>query len=385
MKVLFLDFTTSLGGVQAVLLHLLNHLNKAFSITYIDAYDSEMTEILRRRQIQVRKASIWPKVKAIGWHRPSRRILALFLLGPSYFFYILRLVKIFREYDCVFISQKKSLVIAQLSNLLARRSIVFHAHGFHSADQITSIYKWAIQRADKIIAVSEDVKRKMIASGIDKTKIQVIYNGIDLTGIDQAEVVSPPQMRCDTFNIFIGCSIQPIKGVHLLVEAVHELRQQGRKVNLFIAGSTPHGGDESYLENMKKYVRKHGLEQEIHFLGWQSDLISIMKTMDVVVLPSLVDESFGLIIAEAMAVHKPVIASNVGGLKELIIHEENGFLVEQGNKNEIVESLGKLMDKQELCEEFGGNGRRRIVENFQIERQVQQVRELLSSLHRRTG
>jgi glycosyltransferase involved in cell wall biosynthesis len=382
MKVLFLDFITSFGGVQAVLLHLLKHLNKVFSITYIDAYDSEMTEILRRRQIQVRKASIWPRVTAIGWHRLSRRIFALFLLGPSYFFYILRLVKIFREYDCVFISQKKSLIIAQLSNLLARRSIVFHAHGFHSVDQITSIYKWAIQRADKVIAVSEDVKRKMVASGIDKTKIQVIYNGIDLAGIDQAEAVLPHQMRCDTFNIFIGCSIQPIKGVHLLVETVHELRQQGRKVNLFIAGSTPHGGDESYLKNMQEYVRKHRLEQDIHFLGWRSDVIGIMKTMDAVVLPSLVDESFGLIIAEAMAVHKPVIASNAGGLKELIVHEENGFLVEHGNKKELVEALCKLIDNPVLCEELGKNGRRRVVENFHIERQAQQVSELLSSLRR---
>ncbi len=165
----------------------------------------------------------------------------------------------------------------------------------------------ALKKADMIVAISQFVKNQLVAHGISEEKISVIHNSMP-----QWEKMK--QKKNTTPIFFAPGRLEYYKGFHLLIRAMKEVREQNGKAKLLIAGEGP---EEKKLKAM---VKKFGLEQCVCFLGKLSydEIKRYYFLCDAVLFPSLWPEALGRIPLEAMAAGKPCIATNVGGIPEIV-------------------------------------------------------------------
>lgn len=155
-------------------------------------------------------------------------------------------------------------------------------------------------------------------------------------------------------------------GIEYLIKAIKELEnildtENYKKIRLLIYGK---GELKNKLEDLTKELQ---IEDKVIFKGYISneDVPKALNEMDIFVVPSILDsESFGVVAVEAMACKIPVIASNVGGLKEVIIDKETGYLVPKKDHKEIAKYLKKLIIDKNLRTSLGENGRKRVLENY---------------------
>ena len=121
------------------------------------------------------------------------------------------------------------------------------------------------------------------------------------------------------------------------------------------------------LSQLQRAVTELGLESVVEFLGLRSDVPSLLAESQVAVVPSRWDEGFGYAVIEAMAAGIPVIASAAGGIPEIVVDGETGFLVPRGSPTEIARYLRLLGKDFEEARRLGQNGRRRVEDQFRVE------------------
>lgn len=216
---------------------------------------------------------------------------------------------------------------------------------------------------DRFLTVSRYSAQTLLVPG---EKTRVIHGGADVerfhpdSGVERSGV------------LFVG-RLTPHKGVDILIEA---LPQDAR---LTIAGTTGH--DHTFPESdYPRLLRKLANERDVRFIGRVEDaeLAALYRSARVLVLPSVhstcygkhvaIPELLGLVLLEAMASGTPVIASRVGGLPEVVIEGETGFVVEPGNVAELRDRLERLIGDDKLLARMGENARRHVLESFTWER-----------------
>jgi len=195
------------------------------------------------------------------------------------------------------------------------------------------------------IANSMHTKAEAEKMGLPSEAIEMVYPGFDMNLIRE----KLPRSRDAIKLLFVG-NWDPRKGLKALVEAVHRLNNP--KIVLDIVG------DDSfyprYTGEIKRKVAHWGFEDRIRFHG-RIDRESIGKfysEADIFVLPSSY-EPFGIVFAEAMSFGLPIIATDAGGIPELVEHEENGLLVPPNNADALADAIDKLASSAELREEMG--------------------------------
>jgi len=199
------------------------------------------------------------------------------------------------------------------------------------------IDKFIYREFDKLISISQKTEANLLdwLEVKKNSKFTVVENGIDTQKFNEAESYSKKEM-CSIFNednIFITMvgRFSKQKDQKTLIRAMEKLDDN---FHLFLVG------EGQLLEEHKKYVENLNLDNKVHFLGFRNDVDRILKTSDIVVLSSNW-EGFGLAAVEGMAAGKPVIASDVSGLREVV--KGAGLLFEQGNEEELAEIISKLI------------------------------------------
>lgn len=227
---------------------------------------------------------------------------------------------------------------------------------------------------DVIITNSDATRDFMINNGrLDREKFVTVYNGIDVSkftpctsGLDNESPTIGTVARLD----------EPKKGLIFLIGAMEIIIREMPHCQLVIAGDGPSRGD------LEEIVRVRGLKENVKFLGFRRDIPKLLAGMDVFVLPSLW-EGLGNAVLEAMAMGKPVVAANVGGIPEVVINEKTGFLVSAGNSAALADAIIKLLKSPEIRAEIGKAGRNRVEENFRIEKTVEKLQSIYNELIRR--
>ena len=188
----------------------------------------------------------------------------------------------------------------------------------------------------------------------------VIYPGIDASRFATSRKKHP--------GVVIGtaCRLELIKGLSDLLQATVPLVSQFPDLRLEIAG------DGSLRAALKDESRELGMSEQVLFLGWQEDLAPVMESWDIFALPSL-DEGFGFAALEAMAAGLPVVATNVGGLPELVVDGETGWLVPARDPAMLADRLRRLIADAEKRETMGAAGGRRAQQDFSLSRMVEQI------------
>lgn len=212
----------------------------------------------------------------------------------------------------------------------------------------------------RIIAVSSDIERALVRTyGTDR--IVRIHNGIDL---DVVRVRTPRSDKRKEWNFsgavtLVGTvgRLVPVKGHTVLLDALQILHQSNRTVNLLIVGDGPLRG------HLEAEVRRLGLEQFVRFAGHQADAYDFINMMDVFVLPSL-HEGIPMVLLEALALQRPVVATRVGGIPEVIEHGRTGLLAEPSDATSLARLIQRIVEDSPMAVSMGKAGRTRVEEEF---------------------
>ncbi len=373
-KVLFVDFGPGFGGSVVNLARIISHA-EALGIephVIIDHCDPESLGLLSSYTTNVRylrhvKAGVCFQRNDLRFIRRGMAFLNIFFRGiiniPFYF-------KVVRY------ANKASIDIIQFNNvvgldeiiiaLILRRVTVCHAqHGFQSS----ALLRFFLGRINHFVSISNYVKRDLLTAGVPEQKITLIYNSVDLAEIKRlSEEECNVRVACNGYNVGLFGALLAWKGHHVLIDAVEILVHQ-RKVNnicFFFVGSSP-GDDDAYEQSLRQRVLQLGLEKNIKFIGYIKNIYPVMKKMDVVVHTSIEPEPFGLVLIEAMALGRPVIATNQGGPTEIVVHHKNGILVSPSDAKSLVEALLNVFSDEESRFRMGREGVRTVEEKFNMD------------------
>jgi glycosyltransferase involved in cell wall biosynthesis len=230
-------------------------------------------------------------------------------------------------------------------------------------------YKTLSFRFDMVAAVSNSIHHFIKKErGQNPEKITTIYYGVDLT--KYSPVQKPPNKEI-VFGTVARLVFQ--KGHTYLLDAIKSTNEKFPNARWKFVG----GG---YMENeLKEKTTQLGLLDVVEFLGNSENIPEQLQAFDVFVLPSLW-EGFPNVLLEAMASGLPVIATSVEGTVELVVDATTGLLVPKKDPTSLYLAMEKILYNPNLIMEFGNEGRKRVEENFSVEKQVNEFEELYDSL-----
>jgi glycosyltransferase involved in cell wall biosynthesis len=216
------------------------------------------------------------------------------------------------------------------------------------------------------IAISKGLARYLAEiEGFDESGFEIVHYGIAGRDGVAPYAGAEPRLLC------VGRLI-PVKGHLVLLRALAQARSRAPGLVLDIAGQGP-------LEPaLKAYAAELGLSDAVRFLGFVSPIQSAIEAASAVVVPSL-GEGFGMVALEAMERGRPVVASDVGGLPEIVADGETGFVVPAGDAAALADALVTLVSSPARAAEMGQAGRRRALESFTPERSTRGIEALYLS------
>jgi glycosyltransferase involved in cell wall biosynthesis len=260
-----------------------------------------------------------------------------------------------------------------------------HGHIFfgHFSPLVTGFFMM-IERltaaiVDRMVALTAGERRDYIACSVaNPEKMVTIHSGVNIDRFMKLKVNIEGKKRSLGLNTefpVVGTVgwLLPIKGPIYLLRAMAEVWQNHPDIHLVYVGK----GDLE--EDVKREASRTGVSDKVKFLGWRDDIPEIMQILDVFVLPSL-NEGMGRVLLEAMASGKPIVASNVGGIPDLVKDGQNGFLVGPGDVNGLSIAIKRLIEDERLRGKMGAKGRA-MAQRYDVKEMVRKIDDLYRSLH----
>ncbi|MDY6839541.1 MAG: glycosyltransferase [Thermodesulfobacteriota bacterium] len=260
--------------------------------------------------------------------------------------------------------------------------IVQSIHSTFSENQkhdlcVRVLYRYTINSSDVVVFVSQNQKRHWVDHyRVSDTKSTHIYNGVDLeayksnfSGRDRQRLLS--QIGFSSRHIVLGlcATLRALKRHTDLIGAGKILRDRGYDVKLLFIGD----GEER--QRIEQYARDKGMGHHLAMTGFQKDVRPYVELADIMVLPSRT-EAFPMSIIESMALGKPIVATNVGGIPEQVVHGENGYLYPPGDVYALAKYL-EMIIREDTAEPMGERSRRLAEKNFSMEGMVFAYKQLL--------
>jgi glycosyltransferase involved in cell wall biosynthesis len=283
-----------------------------------------------------------------------------------------RFTQLFRQYDIIHFHGSDDVTFPTFSFLVGKPKIM-HSHGFNDFRTYKRYLNKFLLRvvADLYISITRQHAGELNELGIPKEKIIYLPNSVDTT------VFSPAGERIGNLVLFVG-RIQHVKGLHVLLKALRHIK---KPVSLIVAG--PPVLPLEYFHNIMNAIEESNRigPHTIKYLGSmdRDDLVQWYQKAAVLVCPSL-GESFGIVNAEALSCGTPVVATNVGGIPEVVHNYENGILVPVNDYLKMAESIQYLLDHEDIRNRFGMEGRRSVLENYSRDRVTARLVEIYERL-----
>ncbi|MDE2027103.1 MAG: glycosyltransferase family 4 protein [Candidatus Omnitrophica bacterium] len=231
------------------------------------------------------------------------------------------------------------------------------------------------------IAVSQAVKNAWMQRAlIDGHNIKVIYNGIDpyiLDSVDRSkgkELLKDLHLPDNSCVVCVPARLHPMKGHKYLLQAIPGIIEKYSNAHFLCVGAG------ELKDELYKLSESLNVLNNVHFLGFRTDIYEIMSISHMIVLPSVELESFGYVLIEAMACSKPVIASNFSGIPEVVINGETGILVPRKDSKALSEAIISLIEDPKKGIRMGKAGRIRMETCFTQERMLHESFQVYKDL-----
>jgi glycosyltransferase involved in cell wall biosynthesis len=293
---------------------------------------------------------------------------------------ILKLRKLIKDFQpsVIHAHDSRTLGLAVAARLAGSRPKLVAARRVAFALRANPFSRFKYRKApDRILAVSEFIRSRLVASGVDSRRVTVIYDGFDW------QAILPGANRTDIRRLFgvpgdaslIGCagSFTAEKGHLVLIRGFQQINRMLPQSRLMLIGDGP------LKEKYVTLVRRLGLDGKIVFPGFLSDLGAVLPSLDLFIFPSL-EEGLGSSLLYAMACGIPVCASRTGGIPEVIEQGRTGYLFAPGDTDSLVnsalEAIGNPGESRQLAEAAS----RSVCERFSVERTVEQTHTVYTNV-----
>lgn len=236
-------------------------------------------------------------------------------------------------------------------------------------------HRFVYSRVDRILTITERMRQLALDSlPVPSGKVFTLHYGIDaraqiIAQHDQTEIRRKFNLSQEAFLITLVGRLEPSKGQDVLLKAFAEFYHDYPGVHVLIVGEPPPDGN-GYCQKLESLASQLKISDRVHFLGFQSEVTPIYCISDVCVLPSH-KESFGLVLLEAMASGVPVVATDAGGVPEIVEDEVNGLLVPPDDVAALSQALVRLIQSPELRRRLAENGSRVVREKFSLEKHLE--------------
>jgi glycosyltransferase involved in cell wall biosynthesis len=256
---------------------------------------------------------------------------------------------------------------------------VFYGHfGAFASKMFLWIEKLFSRFTDRIVALTDGEKNDYEKLYVcPSEKLLKIHSGVDVAQYMQANgnmVEKRRSLGLDQNEAVIGFVgwLLPIKGPVYLIKAMEYVWPEYPEASLVFVG-------KGHLDvDLRAQALRMNANGRVKFLGWREDIVEIMTIFDMLVLPSL-NEGMGRVLVEAMAAGKPVVASRVGGIPDLVRNDETGYLVPPADAEALADGIKKLLDDPEKAWEMGQRGKE-YCRQFSIEAMIEKLDDLYSDL-----
>lgn len=308
------------------------------------------------------------------------------MCGPLDFSAYFYLNKIIRQYKVSLLCTHgyKACVMGWLAARRNRIPALAFSRGYTSENIKVAFYEWleqqVLKNVDGIVAVSEGQMKKLQSLGIFGRKSWVIHNAVNvaesLTAVtkkEKAEVFERLGVPQQALLVVAAGRLSPEKGHRYLVEAVAKTQPLERDVCYLFCG------EGQCMAELQAQSRDLGIMDRCIFPGFRRDLQDIFKVMDLLVLPSLT-EGLPNVVLEAFALAKPVIATKVGGVPEVIDNDKNGILVPPKRPDLLAEAINKCLFAPEISRQMGEAGYCKVKSEFTFETQTKKLESIYHEL-----
>ncbi len=384
IKILHIITRLELGGPPILILDILKRLNEELFVSTIATglADSPKRDMISFAKGIGLKVCVVPSlVRNICLHKDFISLIRLLFLIKR------------ERYDIIHCHTSKGGFIGRLAARLAgAKVIIYSPHGDifegYFSRPITRFFvlleKLAAHYTDKIITLTKRGKKRFLEHGIgEEQQINHIYNGIDFKKFDITEDKSRGKRgelglcKYDFVCATVG-RLVPVKGHTYLLKAIR------RVVQVFPQAKFLFVGDGPLRQRLQHEIKLLALEGNVSLLGARSDIADILLCIDLFLLPSI-NEGFGIVLVEAMALGKPILATRVGGIPEIVVDGTTGILVPPKDSVAFAAAIIKLHKNPKLAYEMGQAGYRRARRIFDIESTVQKYEELYCTLAQKKG
>ena len=400
-RLLIANHAVEMGGAERVLLRFLDAMDRdLFEPALACPHRGPLVEAAEERGVRVHlgyPASRLLEVrrKSLGGNRLERLAYPLDMART-----VAGLSRLIREegYDLVLTNSAKADIYGSLAARLAGRPVAWRLHDIVDRDAFSRLNvvlfrTFASLFAARVLAVSGAVRDALEARRVSGEKIVVLHNGIDVEGLWSARARPRSRKKLeDEFGIASDAPLAGLvgrlvdwKGPDRFVAAAAEVARRLPSARFLLVGDAVFG-EASYVDGLKAQVRRLGLDDRVVFTGFREDALEITAGLDVLVHASLLPDPLPTVLIEAMAMGVPVVASDAGGVREIVEHGKTGLLVPPGDVDALAEAVLELLSNPGKARDMGGAGHERAVRLFDMDRQCRMLeKELLSVLEEKAG
>jgi glycosyltransferase involved in cell wall biosynthesis len=360
-RILYIHGVAQIGGAERELLTWLKFLDRErFQPYVVCPGDGPLATELENLQVPHASVSLpaWRKLFHVFW-RPVA---------------IIQLIRVIRRWriDVLHVNDYWWAPVGIIAGWLTGRPCFVHVRQEIEPRKVSQYW---LNKGSVIVPVSQSIGNVIRSAGVHQENIRVLLSGIPLK---VGKSFSP---LTETLTILkkekgqpvIGtvANLFPRKGLEYLIEAVGHLKKSFPHIFLVIVGT----GDDEYERQLRTQVAHLDLTDHVLFAGFQDQPECFIAQFDVFVLPSLL-EGLGIVLLEAMALGKPIVASRVGGIPEVVQHGKTGLLVKPADVEALCHGLLTLCHDPATCRQMGEEAKKRVVEYFSVERMLEQLYRL---------
>ena len=370
VRVLYVHGVSEVGGAERDLLTLLAHLDRARFQPLVALPDrGPLFHLLRAQGVEVVVTPIpaWRKLKTV------------LLRGPA-LFTLRRLIRS-RRVALVHVNDFWYIPLAQRAAAWAGVPSVAHVR---QEIEPRRVHQYRMGSVVRLLTVSDQIRETALRAGLSPERVQTCYSGLDLDRVpktaDGAGVRTRHGFDATTFLVGTVANLLPHKGHQHLIRAVSLASRELPRLGCLIVGE----GGGGYRTELEALARDLGLAERVVFAGFQPDVYPYLAALDLFVLPS-VREAFGIVLLEAMAMGRPVVATKVGGVPEVVEDGVTGVLVPPADPASLARAIVTLAEAPDQRRVLGEAGAMRVRERFHVARMARQVEAVYKDVLRARG
>ena len=367
-RIAFVCFSRSLGGLELTTLRLATAMNATGnSVLMVVPPHSPLEQRASQTGLQIR--TFEPRWK-------YGDVFAARQLGRT-----------LREHrtEAAIMMQSKDLHLASLATLFGGNTkIVFYQQMDSGYDKRDALHRWVHSKLALWVTLTTGMRSNVLKfTSVPAQQVEVVPLGIDLRQFDakrEKKSTARRQFQLPQKGLLIGVlgRLDPQKGQEIFLRALSKVEKHHPSVHAVIAGDET-AGEPGYRKHLKDVCNALGIQERVTFLPFTEQVPRLLAALDVFVLPSYC-ETYGLVVVEAMAMNCPVVATNAGGVPEIIDHGRTGLLVEPRDSDSLAQALNDLLRKASLRSGITRAARKEVIDRFDFGETVNHLLQLVNSL-----